>query len=128
MILESVLTCLKYCKKFDVKKSTNPFGYLTMIIYRCFIAYIKKQNINSKIKDELHYHYNDISWSEAIDYSKFKNKCKKVILKLEETEYTYICPKCGCVERRKINYDVNSIDYIQAIEQDKLQNKCKFCN
>lgn len=125
MISEGIITCLKYGKNFDPEKSQNPFGYLSLIVYRSFQAYLNKQKKHKKTKDELYHYGNDISWNSAIDYSKFKNKTKKKS-KIEKTEYIYICPKCGCVEHREISY-TDDISYVEAIEIDKEKNECKFC-
>ena len=43
MVQEAVLTCCKYLKNFDLKKSNNPFAYITTICSHAFVNYINKQ-------------------------------------------------------------------------------------
>jgi len=83
MIQESILTCVKYIKNFDLEKSQNPFAYITTICSHSFIAFIKKQKKHSHIKDVC---YKEISrleeqkniWiNKSIDYTILVDKKKK---------------------------------------------------
>lgn len=53
MVGEAVLTVVKYLHNFDPLKQQkpNPFAYITMIIHRSFLNYIRKQKKHSEIKD-----------------------------------------------------------------------------
>lgn len=53
MVSDAVYVCLKYMHNFREKEGEkpNPFAYLTTIIYRAFLNYIKKQKKHSEIKD-----------------------------------------------------------------------------
>lgn len=73
MIQEASLTCVKYIRNFDPKKSDNAFSYVSTICQRSFINWINKQNKHSEIKDILHKNqdiFNESDYDEALDYTK----------------------------------------------------------
>jgi hypothetical protein len=75
MVQEAALTCCKYLKNFDLKKSNNPFSYITTICTHAFVNYINKQRKHSDIKDTCFNGKDHMSDSEfgftvkAIDYT-----------------------------------------------------------
>jgi DNA-directed RNA polymerase specialized sigma24 family protein len=85
MIQEAVLTCCKYLKNFDLKKSNNPFSYITTICNHAFVNYINKQKKHSEIKDRCFNEREQVTNNEfgfthkAIDYTVMAvdNKKKK---------------------------------------------------
>ncbi len=84
MIQEAVLTCCKYLKNFDLKKSNNPFAYITTICNHAFVNYINKQKRHSEIKDKCFHNRHDMedvtgtSYSyKAIDYTVMAQDEKK---------------------------------------------------
>lgn len=83
MIQEAVFTCTKYIKNFDLKKSQNPFAYITQICYHAFVAYVKKQKKHSHIKDTCYKQIdrldeqNNIWINKGIDYTVLVSKDKK---------------------------------------------------
>lgn len=83
MIQEAVFTCTKYIKNFDLKKSQNPFAYITQICYHVFVAYVKKQKKHSHIKDTCYKQIdrldeqNNIWINKGIDYTVLVSKDKK---------------------------------------------------
>ena len=70
MVGEAVLTCVKYLHNFNVDTSKNPFGYITMIAYHSFIAFVKKQKKHSVIKDVCFKYQKSANKSDAF----FSNK------------------------------------------------------
>ena len=56
MIVDAYLRCIRYAKKFDVKKS-NPFGYFTTLIYNVYFNY-----------REVELKYQDRKWSELSNH------------------------------------------------------------
>lgn len=84
MIQEAVLTCCKYLKNFDLKKSNNPFAYITTICSHSFVNYINKQKKHSEIKDKCFHNREFVIEDEtltysykAIDYTVMSNETKK---------------------------------------------------
>ena len=83
MIQEAVLTCCKYLKNFDPKKSNNPFAYITTICNHAFVNYINKQKKHSEIKDRCFNEREQITNNElgfthkAIDYTVMAVDSKK---------------------------------------------------
>lgn len=78
MVADAVLTIVKYGKSFDPEKSNNPFGYISKIAKNAFIAYIKKQNRHSDIKQSLFdnkhlidedsfYSYQSLNYEDLLD-------------------------------------------------------------
>lgn len=82
MIQEAVLTCCRYLKNFDLKKSNNPFAYITTICNHAFVNYINKQKKHSEIKDRC-FHSREViteifTYShKAIDYTVMSSEIKK---------------------------------------------------
>ena len=81
MIMEAVLTCLKYMHNFDPKKQKypNPFAYFTTICHNAFINFIRKQKKHSAIKDVCYKNHQNLHeetkffWAiKGIDYQKLK--------------------------------------------------------
>lgn len=83
MIQEAVLTCCKYLKNFDLKKSNNPFAYITTICNHAFVNYINKQKKHSEIKDRCFNEREQVTNNEfgfthkAIDYTVMALDVKK---------------------------------------------------
>ena len=84
MIQEAVYTCCKYLKNFDLKKSNNPFAYITTVCSHSFVNYINKQKRHSDIKDqcfnnrERMFDDDTMSYShKAIDYTVMTNEVQK---------------------------------------------------
>ena len=69
MIQEAVLTCCRYLKNFDLKKSNNPFAYITTICNHAFVNYINKQKKHSEIKDKCFHNREFITEDETLTYS-----------------------------------------------------------
>ena len=52
MVSDGIETCIKYIHNFDPEKSSNPFSYLTQIIYFSFLNRIKKEKKELYIKQK----------------------------------------------------------------------------
>jgi DNA-directed RNA polymerase specialized sigma subunit len=50
MVGDGIITALKAIDKFDPEKSKNIFGYLSMIIFRCFVKRIQRENKQTERK------------------------------------------------------------------------------
>lgn len=50
MVSDAVLNCLQYLHCFDPRKSKNPFGYFTQVIYFAFIRKIQQEKKQTYIK------------------------------------------------------------------------------
>ena len=48
MISDAMENCIRYLKNFDIKKSNNAFGYISIIASFAFIRKIKKENKSHK--------------------------------------------------------------------------------
>jgi len=79
MVSDAVLTCLKYLKNFDEKKSQNAFGYITQICKNAFLTYIKDQNKHSVIKD--------ICYKEAVQHIREQADSREVEKELKGINY-----------------------------------------
>lgn len=53
MISDGIENCLMYIDNFDPDKSSNPFAYLTQIIYYAFIRRIQKEKRQTLIKGKM---------------------------------------------------------------------------
>lgn len=53
MIGDGVENCLRYLHNFNPDKSTNPFGYLTLIMWRAFVRRIEKENVESYTRHKM---------------------------------------------------------------------------
>lgn len=69
MIQEAVLTCCRYLKNFDLRKSNNPFAYITTICNHAFVNYINKQKKHSEIKDKCFHNREFVTEDETLTYS-----------------------------------------------------------
>ena len=52
-IQDGLLTCLKYIHNFDPDKSTNAFGYFSMIIIRSFLVKIRTEECFFQFKKKM---------------------------------------------------------------------------
>lgn len=85
MIGDAVFTVVKYLKNFNPEKSSNPFAYITQIVYNAFINYINKEKRHSYIKDALFEHGEESDLgdpgqgyvSRAINYENFVMQTEK---------------------------------------------------
>lgn len=48
MISDAMENCIRYLKNFDIKKSNNAFGYISIIASFAFVRKIKKENKSHK--------------------------------------------------------------------------------
>ena len=69
MIQEAVLTCCRYLKNFDLRKSNNPFAYITTICNHAFVNYINKQKKHSEIKDKCFHNREFVTEDDTLTYS-----------------------------------------------------------
>ena len=62
MVMAALENLMKHGLKFDPSKyeEPNPFGYYTMITYRCFITFIRGENKERDIKDDLAEEYEQL--------------------------------------------------------------------
>lgn len=74
MIADGIETCLKYMHNFDPEKSSNPFAYITTILYYAFLQ---------RIKTDVKKHEIEIKYYEQVIYpalnlqDKKKTQCNK---------------------------------------------------
>jgi hypothetical protein len=52
MKLDAVENCIKYAHLFDPERSSNPFGYFSLVIWRSFIKTMGKEKYQGKVVDE----------------------------------------------------------------------------
>jgi len=53
MIGDGCENCLRYLHNFDPDKSSNPFGYLTLIMWRAFVRRIEREKTESYTKHKM---------------------------------------------------------------------------
>lgn len=74
---EAITTCVRYMKNFDGDISDNAFGYFSRIIERAFVYIIKKEKIQSELRNSdvsaanIHLDYNNIHLDDSNDTSPF---------------------------------------------------------
>lgn len=79
MVMEGVLTVLKYIHNFSPEKQRypNPFAYCTTIIHNSFLNFLKKQKRHSSIKDQCYKNHqnlqDDFYIIKGIDYTRLKD-------------------------------------------------------
>lgn len=66
---DGVENCLRYLHNFNPDKSTNPFGYLTLIMWRAFIRRIEKEATESYVKHKMLLNNSDVYDSIAAELS-----------------------------------------------------------
>jgi len=86
MVNEGILTVVKYLKNFNTEKYSNAFAYITQIIYHSFIAYIKKQNKHSVIKNALFNNQKVILDENTGEITKSIDYTMVAVMKEEEIE------------------------------------------
>jgi hypothetical protein len=53
MIGDGIENCVRYIHKFDPEKSDNPFGYVTLMLFRTYIRRIELEGTQSYVKHKL---------------------------------------------------------------------------
>lgn len=131
MISDGIENCLMYIDNFDPAKSSNPFAYITQIVYFAFLRRITKEKKHlytkhklierSSIHNELiiqseyqsfdeqpfleNQHMND--FARAFEETLFKKKKKKANVGIEH----FIEEDLQTLEEEILNYDENSSNH-----------------
>lgn len=81
MIGDGIENCLMYIDNFDPSKSSNPFAYITQIIYFAFIRRITKEKRHLYTKHKLiqnsmihNDHMEQSEWNEYVEQNNFENE------------------------------------------------------
>jgi len=93
MIGDGIENCLMYIDNFDPAKSSNPFAYITQIIYFAFVRRITKEKRHLYTKHKLiqnsmihNEHMEQSEWNEYVEQSHFENQhMNEFVRSYEET-------------------------------------------
>lgn len=116
MISDGIENCLMYIDNFDPLKSSNPFAYITQIVYFAFIRRITKEKKHLYTKHKLfesamihNDHIVQSEWNQKTDQNNYENEHMGDFVKaFEET----------MLKKKKIK---EKIGIEQYIEEDLIQ-------
>ena len=72
-VSDAIFKMIKHLDKIDISKGKNPFAYLTMIAYHCFLQKIKKERRFTDFKDVLA----EVVWTDLDPHSELEETNKE---------------------------------------------------
>jgi hypothetical protein len=76
MISDGIENCIMYIHNFNPNKSTNPFGYITLIIHHAFVRRIEKEAKHSYVRHKMMVqgsHLRAMEYGGDFDSEEFEN-------------------------------------------------------
>ena len=126
MIGDGIENCLMYIDNFDPAKSSNPFAYITQIIYFAFIRRITKEKRHLYTKHKLiqnsmiHNEYIEQSeWNEHTEQTYFENQHMNEFIKsYEQTIIKKKKDKQKIGIEQFIEEDINELESEIVVEEE----------